>query len=29
VVIVLAFRRGLWPTLTDLIRLARSKGLGP
>jgi len=29
VVIVLAFRRGLWPTLADLIRLARSKGLGP
>jgi branched-chain amino acid transport system permease protein len=28
VVIVLAFRRGLWPTLADLIRLARSRSLG-
>lgn len=28
VVIVLAFRRGLWPTLADLIRLVRSRGLG-
>jgi ABC-type uncharacterized transport system ATPase subunit len=25
VVIVLAFRRGLWPTLADLIRLAKSR----
>jgi branched-chain amino acid transport system permease protein len=28
VVIVLAFRRGLWPTLADLIRVARSRSLG-